>query len=193
MANRIAVTSKVTDARAKNYLHTLNNVFPRSGLTAASVVQAYTIDAVLSEPELQKAAERLANPIIETFAIGNVPTPASYAHAIEIGYLPGVTDNVGATAQETIEDCLGKKFKDGEHVYSSTIIFLEGKLGAREVELMARELHNPPIERASVFSVGEKISVVVPKVKLGNVVTLADEENLDVSDAQLQKISKEGI
>ncbi|OGG50574.1 hypothetical protein A2763_04390 [Candidatus Kaiserbacteria bacterium RIFCSPHIGHO2_01_FULL_54_36] len=193
MVNRIAVSPKIEDARAESYFHVLKNIFPESGLTAAFAVQAYTIDAKLSAQELEKAGERLANPIIEAYAVGTIPEPESYAYAIEIGYLPGVTDNVGRTARETIEDCLSKKFADSEHVYSSLILFLQGKLSAREAESFARELHNPLIERANIFPQGKTIPVVVPKVKLGKPQARADEVDLDISDKEFLKISREGI
>src|SRR3989344_5302671 len=193
MVNRIAVSPKIEDARAQSYFHVLKNIFPESGLTAAFAVQAYTIDAKLSAQELEKAGERLANPIIEAYAVGTIPEPESYAYAIEIGYLPGVTDNVGRTARETIEDCLSKKFADSEHVYSSLILFLQGKLSAREAESFARELHNPLIERANIFPQGKTIPVVVPKVKLGKPQARADEVDLDISDKEFLKISREGI
>jgi len=193
MANRIAVSSKIEDARAYAYLQNLKTVFPQSGLQAASVVSVYTIDAQLSPEEVEHAAKRLANPVTESFSTKNIPAPKSYAYAIEIGYLPGVTDNVGHTAQETVEDCTGWKFADTEHVYSSTVLFLEGTVDTKQAEAFARELHNPLIEWASVYAAGKSIPVVVPKVQLGTVATAVDEVTLDVSDEELKKISTAGI
>ena len=193
MTSRIAVTSKIEDARARAYLHNLKSVFPQSGIEAAFSVAVYTVDAELAVADVEKAAARLANPIIETFSIGVVPAPVSYAYAIEIGFLPGVTDNVGHTARETIEDCIGRKFAEGEVVYSSTALFLQGNISAQEIESFARELHNPLIERASVFASGEAIPVVVSKVVLEKSALSVDEVNLEVSDEELKKISAEGI
>jgi len=193
MTSRIAVTSKIEDARAHAYLQKLKNVYPKSGLTALSGASIYTIDAQLSPEEVEHAAKRLANPVTETYSTVDIPVPDSYAYAIEIGYLPGVTDNVGHTAQETVEDCTGWKFADNEHVYTSTVLFLGGAITADEAASFARELHNPLIERASIFAAGKEIPVVVPKVELSSVPANVDEVNLDVSDEELQKISKEGI
>ncbi len=192
MAYRIAVTSKIPDARTQSHLHALQTIAPKSGLKAASVVQVYTVDAKLSHSELEKAAERLTNPITETYSAAHIPTPGSYTYAIEIGYLPGVTDNVGKTAQETIEDCIGRKFPEGERVYSSVILFLEGNITESEATAFARELHNPLIERATVFKVGQKIPIVVPKVRLHERAK-AGEVNLNVNNKELMKISREGI
>lgn len=207
MTHRIAVSPKVPDARAASLLKHLQSVFPESGLSAAFVVQLYAVDAKLSPSELEKAASALTNPLAETFSVESPPRTVlgapegrslagakthNYAYAIEIGFLPGVTDNVGHTAKETIEDLLRRKFKEGESVYSSYVLFLAGDISAAEAELMAGELYNPLIERAAVFPHGEAIPVVAPKVKLhagAGVVTT----DLHVNDAELAKIGKEGI
>src|SRR3989338_4373788 len=192
MTHRITVSSKIEDARARNILQTLKTRFPEAGLRGVATDAAYTIDAKLSKGELERAAGRLANPITETYSFGDVPAPAESSFAIEIGYLPGVTDNVGHTAKETLEDTIGRKFKDDEHVYSSLFIFLTGKLSRLNTEAFAKELHNPLIERSSVYKKGERMPIVVPNVKLHEVAR-ADEGDLNVSDSALLQISKIGI
>src|SRR3989344_4280197 len=57
---------------------------------------------------------------------------------------------------------------------------------------MARELHNPLIERATVYKSGRKFPIVVPRVKLREAAR-ADVIDLDVSDEKLARIGKEGI
>jgi len=191
MAYRIAVSSKIEDARAEHLLRNLKALFPRSALTGASYVQAYTVDADLTPAELQKAALRLTHPVTEIYSIDKVATPSGCSHAIEIGYLPGVTDNVGRTARQTIEDCLGRGLGKAE-VYSSYFLLLVGTVSAQEAQAMARELHNPLIERANVYSAGSDFKVVVPRVDLHEHLA-TDEVDLNVSDAELAKIGKEGI
>lgn len=189
---RVSVRSIVEDARAKSYFHTLKYVFPKSALTGVSFVQVYTIDAQLSDEEAAATAAALTNPVIERSAIGAIETPERYTYAIEIGFLPGVTDNVGRTARETLEDRIGRKLSDDQHVYTSFVLFLEGSVTARDAAAFARELHNPLIERASVFSAGETIPVVVPNVRLGSAPT-SRTVDLNVPDAELALISKAGI
>ena len=138
-----------------------------------------------------------ATPIIETYALNDVPTPEDFSFALEIGYLPGVTDNLGYTAQETIEDTIGRKFKDEEHVYSSLFVFLVGDISKHDAQRFASELHNPLIERATVHEnprgdASWVFPVVVPKVELHEAAR-ADEVDLGVSDEELMRISKEGI
>jgi len=193
MTYRIAVSSKIEDARARSILQTLQTLFPESGLKGISTATAYTVDADLSEQEVRQAAQRLANSSIETYLLEDVPVPEEYAFALEIGYLPGVTDAVGHTAQETIEDTTGKRFRDGEAVYSSLFIFLIGDVSREDAEAFSRELHNSLIERTTIYGRGTKtFSAVAPKVTLHERVTV-DEIDLNVSDAELMHISKEGI
>lgn len=192
MTYRIAVASNTDDARARQHLHALEQILPESGLKAASRIDIYTIDAALTAAQVHTAAERLTNDLIETSTVGDVPLPSSYAWAIEIGFLPGVTDNVGHTARETIEDATGRVFAPGEAVYSSFILFVDGDISQENVRLMAAELHNPLIQRASVYAKGESIPTIVPKVSLHEE-PRADEVELNVSDEELARIGKEGI
>src|SRR3989344_2441797 len=153
MAHRIAVASKVPDARAQSFLKTLRTNFPRTQLRSAAATALY---------------------------------------AIEIGFHPGVTDNVGRTAKQTIEDCLDRKLKDSEGVYTSLVLFLDGSPREKEIAAMALELHNPLIERARIFSKGEDIPVFVPRVELHEHVA-ADEVDLDIEESEPTRIGKEGI
>lgn len=196
MTSRIAVSSKVGDARTRQYLDTLKAVFPAVSISRVSTSAVYCVDAKLSSKEITEAAVHLANPVIETYSTTDIPHPETFNYAIEIGYLPGVTDNVGKTVREMIEDQTGRKFSSDEYVYSSVFLFLEGTFGREEAEGMARELHNPLIERATIYSAPEVTKgfpVVVPKVDLHTTSLHTDEVNLAVPDEELIRIGKEGI
>src|SRR3989344_1459151 len=124
MPQRITVRATVEDARARGYLKNLKALFPRTSLQSVGVSLAYTIDAKLRSDEVKRIAKCLTNPITEEYSIGTVLAPRSYEFAIEIGFHPGVTDNVGKTAGQMAEDCLGRKLNSSEGVYSSLFIFL---------------------------------------------------------------------
>lgn len=194
MTHRITVRAKGRDARAEQYLRTLKNRFPKVKLRDVAVTESYTIDAKLLSKELETLSEKLANPIIEEHSTGAVLAPKSFSAAIEIGFLPGVTDNVGHTVQEMIEDA-GRELKEGEAVYTSRFLFLDGSLSEAEASEMAKEFYNPLIQRASVISAPQfkkGVPVVVPKVTLHERIA-ADEVNLEVTDEELQRIGKQGI
>ena len=84
MTHRITVLPKIADARAAGILRILRNFFPAVKLSDVKTASAYTIDAALSRDQAQRAAERLTNPVTETFSIETVPAPEGYSHAIEI-------------------------------------------------------------------------------------------------------------
>ena len=73
-----------------------------------ATIEVYTIAGELTDLELQKAAaEPLSDPIIQEFSI-NQPLAKIFDWLIEVGFRPGVTDNVGKTAREAITLLLGE-------------------------------------------------------------------------------------
>ncbi|MBU4017398.1 phosphoribosylformylglycinamidine synthase, partial [Patescibacteria group bacterium] len=116
---------------------------------------------------------------------------------IEIGFLPGVTDNIATTARESIEDLLKTKFIKEENVYSSKLFFLKGNIVEKEVFKIAESLYNPLIERMHLkdfrtFVKDSGMDFVVPRVNLiktPNVIQV----DLDVTDEELAIIGKSGI
>ncbi len=164
-------------------------------LGSVEVADSYILDGNFSAKDIQKAAALLTNPVIEQ---ADLPYrgPKNFTAAIEIGFLPGVTDNVGATARQTIADGLKHKFKDGQNTYSSAVFFISGKLTAADLQTIADSLYNPLIQRAKIIPAAEiKISGVpltIPRVKLtGSRKTL--KINLNITDEELAAIGKQGI
>lgn len=196
MAHRISVLSRSDSARAARILSVLQERYPKAGLRDAAVSVAYTTDAALAASQLTKAAAVFANPVIDQVSTARILGPSAFSHAIEIGFRPGVTDNVGNTARQMIEDAVGKKLGDGRGVYSSYYVFLAGKLARADAECMAGELHNPLIERARVIPFkewrGGRIPLVMPKVVLPKP-ERARPVSLEVPDDELRRVGKEGI
>lgn len=162
---------------------------------------SYVIDAKLSAAELKHIARLLTNDTLEVYGVNRArPQGARFPSCqwvIEIGFLPGVTDNVGTTAVETICDALHKKFGPGESVYTSRIFFIQGIATRTDMERVALALTNPLIQRTHIWSAAEyarlgRRSVVTPKVKLkpGRVHQTV---SLNVSDEELARIGKQGI
>ena len=195
MPHRISIQSTIPDARAKRYFETLTERFPKAALQDASVSICYTIDGKLSAGELRKVSQDLTDAITETTSTRTILTSKSFTYAIEIGFLPGVTDNVGNTVSQMIADTISKPL-ESIHVYSSLFLFLSGNLKASEVTRMAGELHNPLIESAHVYTFKDFTSVSstihVPKVVLSEKADVL-KINLDIPDEELVKIGKEGI
>jgi len=94
------------------------------------VIDIYTISTNshdFSPEELREIGTQLINPVVQTCTV-DTATIAHFDTAIEVGFLPGVTDNVGTTARQTIEDYTKRKFGPREAVYSSQLFFVKGRL-----------------------------------------------------------------
>src|SRR3990172_6888165 len=196
MPYKIHVAYIVPDTRAdvkKRYIENLGIVKKLNNLV---LVDAYTIDQQLSKLSLSKIAQIITDPDSETYTINEPLAPKKFDWVIEIGFLPGVTDNIGTTARETIEDILETRL-NGQGVYSSQLLFLSGSLTKPLVKQIAESLYNPLIQRAYIKSFNEfnrdrGMDNIVPEVRIQkkpHVLSI----DLKVNDDELEKIGKLGI
>ncbi|MFA5872088.1 MAG: AIR synthase-related protein [Parcubacteria group bacterium] len=197
MQARIEIKYIIPDARAKVKQKQFEKLGFLGKIKAVEIRDCYTIDAGIKAAEIKKAAQSLVNPLLEQALIDNFEAQKKFDWAVEIGFLPGVTDNVGNTAKETIEDLLKKKFKDGEGIYSSLIFFISGSLNREDAQKIADSLYNPLIQRVSIKSWAEYkkdkgMGIAVPRVKLDANLTVS-EVNLDIDEEDLALIGKQGI
>lgn len=197
MTARIDVKYRVPDTRAEVKRRYFESLGFGKKIASVELIDSYLIDARLTRPQLRAAASLLANSLVERATVNVPQAPKDFDWVIEVGYLPGVTDNVGATTKETIEDFLKKKFRSGEGVYSSQVFFLSGKLSKEDAEAIAESLHNPLIQRTQIkssraFRRDKGIGMRAPKVRLARAQAV-DTVDLEVSDEELGRIGKEGI
>lgn len=204
MVSRIEVTTKVFDTRAdirkkrllKSGYKKIKNIY---------IKDIYTIDKSLVPSQLTKIASALSNPVTQRSHIiserveksGKAVSDSHFDWAIEIGFLPGVTDNVASTSKEIIEDILKVKFLKNEGVYTSQITFIEGEISKEEVQKIADSLYNPIIQRVHIknnmqYRKDDSMGYIIPRVKLRQKLQ-ADEVDLDISDEELITIGKSGI
>src|SRR3989344_5628048 len=167
--------------------------------TGASRADSYLIDSKFSKKELIKLAEALTNPILENYYINQSPKVGDFSFAVEIGFKPGVTDNIGSTVKEIAKDLLHAQVE----VFTSKIFFVSGS--KKSAEEFASTLYNPLIERAVIVPVKNRLArgramaegkinlpLKAPKVVLKKrkpVISVP----LNVSDEELTKIGREGI
>ncbi|MBI5469804.1 phosphoribosylformylglycinamidine synthase [Candidatus Kaiserbacteria bacterium] len=197
MAVRIDVRKVVADSRAQMRLAQWKTLSLSKSPSAAWVVDSYVIDAKLPAGGSDDIASALMNPSVEKAEVNSRWNPDSFAFAIEIGFLPGVTDNVGHTAKETIEDLLKIKFKEGEAVYTTAVYFVAGDIALADAVKIADALFNPLIQRAKIkskdaYKKDGGFGALAPKVKLPPA-EKSLEVNLEVSDDELVAIGKQGI
>jgi phosphoribosylformylglycinamidine synthase len=199
MAWRILVGLKkhIKDARGERVKR---NIADHLGiyLTSVKTIDVYTVDAVLSESDVHRAAQGpFSDPVIQNYAINN-PLAEDFDVIIEVGYRPGVTDNVGRTAREAIEYLTGRKFAQGEAVYTSVQYLLSGQISTHDAERIARDfLANELIQHWTVvskskFDFNRGIAVSIPRVT-GATSPEIKTVDIEVSDDELLEISRKGM
>ena len=196
MAQRIEIFPKVRDARAEVKKRKIASMRLKGEVEDLILTDVYTISKDLNSEQLNRCGEILSNPVSQKFCIGSYIPKERFDWAVEIGFLPGVTDNIGHTAKESIEDLLKLKFDNGEKVYTSQCLFIKGNLSEAEVKEIAENLKDvqqrPQIKSYEQFSSEKGMSVIVPEVHL-KAHPQVDEVNLNVPDDELTLIGKAGI
>ncbi|TSC74977.1 MAG: phosphoribosylformylglycinamidine synthase [Parcubacteria group bacterium Gr01-1014_30] len=152
-----------------------------------SALDVYTLDFDLPQADLKFLGENLfSNPLVQEFSIDKPLSDDSYTY-LEVGFKPGVTDNVGQRAKEAIEDILKIKLSEDKSVYTSKKYLIVGEgLNEKNLETITKKLlANELIQRWSVGSV-----LPVPRVKIHHEPRV-ETINLNVTDDQLLKISSD--
>ena len=165
---------------------------------AIRILDVYHVDKDLDEENLERCRRELfTDPVTQHSSLGPLPGKA-FDWIIEIGFLPGVTDNVGHTSREAVEDLLGISFQPGESVYSAEQILLVGALTEDQVRKIASIRHNPLIQRAWIQCRAdwERDPIdgrfYAPKVRLAPSRRI-DTVDLNVDDKELARLGREGI
>lgn len=171
--------------------------FLREQVTECKTRDVFLIDASLSDAEARAAAAAFADPVTQETALDRLAAPADFAWLLEIGFKPGVTDNVGRTARTVLQDMLGRPLGPYEEVYTATQYFLSGAIAREGVERIARELlANPLIQTARIFSPEEWADSPInrdPPAMHDRSEPLMRTFNLEVDDDALLRISRDGI
>ena len=163
-------------------------------LDGLKVVDSFIIDMDLDEATLQTLAEEVfRDPVIQEVTIDQ-PLNLPFDWLVEVGYRPGVTDNIGRTAREAVERTLNMQERSAGGVYSRKLYFFKGRLTRDEVSHIAKDLlANDLIQTSQVFSPSDDRSLInVPIVK-SKAEILVREIDLDISDDELCRISREGV
>ena len=162
----------------------------------ARIVSSYLISHDLPGAKLRLVAQALTNPAIEEYSVNKFPETSGFSYVIEVGYLPGVTDNAAHTARETILDLLHLKENRKLAVYTSKI-FLTKKNNIASVKKFASSLYNPLIERVHIAKRSELLKNDLPrkepKVVLAKTTPVIKVPLIHASDEELSIMGKEGI
>jgi phosphoribosylformylglycinamidine synthase len=198
MAHRIEIGLKggVKDPRGQGVVRSARH-FLHLRVGSCRTRDVYKIDAALSAPELRTVRKAFADAVVARAAADRLPPPA-FDWVIEVGFKPGVTDNVGRTARVVVEDLIGRQLGPGEDVYTSTQYFLRGGALVRaDAERIARDLlSNALIQTVRLYSPDEwraappdREAPAIHDAAPPGVRTY----DLDGTDDELMRISREGI
>ncbi|SDB40763.1 phosphoribosylformylglycinamidine synthase subunit II [Desulfonatronum thiosulfatophilum] len=121
-----------------------------------STVKVFTV-AGLDEQQIQLVMERhvLDDPILHVASLSPLPAPDGFDWTLEVGFRPGVTDNEGRTAAQSVAMVLGlpKPLPRDFAVYTATRYLLSGNLTEADVRRIAADLlANELIQRFEIKS-----------------------------------------
>jgi phosphoribosylformylglycinamidine synthase II len=196
MISRIYVWPKGEDSRANMAVKSWNGLGLKGAVSKVSIKDSYLINADLAQAELEKSAKLLTNERLENYSLNSLPDLSGFSYVVEIGFAPGVTDNVAHTVMEEIADSLTRPFKNKEAVYTSKVFLINGTVNEADVNKIALSLHNPLIERSTVVKINKSntnLSLYIPEVILPKKDAVINVKLQNLSDEALIKIGKEGI
>ncbi len=192
----IGLKQGVTDARGQE---TAAKAGRDLGLDVAGCTTRiiYKIEAPLAPEAQQIVQETFTDPVIAESAWGRLAPPSGYDWLIEVGFKPGVTDNVGRTAAALLHDLLVPEPLSAQ-VYTATQYFLQAPtLPAAQVEQLASDLlANSLIQSIRVYTrkawENAPVDVSVPAIGQEQPVEVKTYD-LSGNDDDLMRISREGI
>lgn len=192
----VALRQAVTDTQGNKTAHKIKNELGLR-VNEVRIVRVYTIDG-LDAKQVDQAIVlgALHDPVLHTAQ--TMPGASNFDWIIEVGFRPGVTDNEGRTARETLRTVLGDHQLDLA-VYTSTQYLLSADLDQAQVEHIAKDLlANELIQR---FQIADKamwaknpgFAARTAQVTgtASSTITSIDLQSLD--DAGLVQLSRDGV
>ncbi len=202
MAERIYVgmQSRWRDAVGEKVRGRIVSDLGIAAITSIRTAAVYILDETLHADELIALAKGpFSDPIVQNYSI-NSTFCKEFDWMVEIGFRPGVTDNVGRTAKEAAVIALkNRDFSPDFSVHTAIQYFIRGTCTRKQVERIAEEiLANKLIQTITVYSYGEWIKLQTgefgaPRVSESHIPALFKEIPLSVGDEELAAISKNGM
>jgi phosphoribosylformylglycinamidine (FGAM) synthase PurS component len=203
MANRIEIGFRegIRDALGEKIKKRIIDHL-RIKVDSVTTIEVYTIEGDLAPGDLEAAARGpLSDPIIQKYAVDR-GLARDFDWLIEVGYRPGVTDNVGKTAAEAIALLTGKSVR----VYTSRQYAITGISDRGSLDLLTRGdaeriaselLANDLIQRHEIiegrtWNPARATAPYVPRV-MGEERIRTEEIDLNCPDESLIRISQERV
>jgi phosphoribosylformylglycinamidine synthase len=168
-------------------------------VNSVRTASVYILNGSLFAEDLTALAEGpLSDPIVQDYSI-NKTFCESFDWMVEVGFLPGVTDNAGRTAKEAVIIALGRSFPESFSVHTGTQYFFFGNISRKNIERISEEiLANALIQSIRIYSKDEWLKVhskdfPAPVVIDTYTSPLFREVDLRVDDNALVAISTKGM
>ncbi|MBD3419830.1 MAG: phosphoribosylformylglycinamidine synthase [Chitinivibrionales bacterium] len=201
MAERIYVATKPhhRDALGEGVRQRIVNDLGIGTIRSVRIAKVYSFNGTFTDQELIALAQGpFTDPIIEDFTV-NQTIINNFTWMIEVGFKPGVTDNVGRTASEAVKICLKRKLNPDFSAHVANQYFIEGELSRKHIERIAGELlANELIQSSAIYSQDEwrnrhTQKFEAPRVKNESDITPWLPINLNLTDAELVRLSKDSM
>ena len=191
----VALRKAVTDTQGNKTAHKIHSELGIH-VEQVRIIRIYTVEG-LNDDQVRQAmdAGALHDPVLHTAQ--TAPAASNFDWVIEVGFRPGVTDNEGRTARETLRTVLGLDKKADIAVYTSTQFLISGDLDRDRVEHIARDLlANELIQR---FQIADKAAWTQNPGFPARTAAVTGESSSDVEiidlsvmdDATLMRLSRE--
>ncbi|MGL1935904.1 MAG: phosphoribosylformylglycinamidine synthase subunit PurS [Fibrobacterales bacterium] len=174
---------------------------------AVKTIQVFTTCLDESMESIDHIAQELFHdPVVEEYSIDSplAESVLDFDWLFEIGFKPGVTDNVGRSSREGINDILGRKLEDLEDIWTSYQVLVKGDLTAEQAEeVCVKFLANPLIETYEIIArkewdAGKRVPAADKHVKSEHVPTTkvielpaTGKELLDLSNKMILSLNEE--
>ena len=146
---------RILNIHATGKEKSLTALFSKKKLLNIKIAEVYYISPELPIHQHATVSQLLSNPISQkNININNIIDTLKqfgrFKWVIEVQYLPGVTDNIGRTAEEIIKDNL-RSIKKTFSVNIALLYFLDTK-DKHVIDVVASEQSNPLIHNINILS-----------------------------------------
>ena len=196
MHEKIQILNKFKTGREKN----IQSYFGKNLVKNIKICDVYKFNNILNRKNYNLACELLYNPISQKiFNKENIREVlkkfGNFPWILEVGYLPGVTDNLGNTATEIVREKLN--ISDNNFKITSSQVFLASVKNKSIIHDIAKEYSNSLVNKVEIkkFSKFTKHQNTYFKKTFTNIEKeyITQSVNLNLTRSELQKIGKEGI
>jgi len=186
----------VKDARGDGVCSQIKD-FLNISVDSVETRNIYTLESRLDDKDIQLAKDELfTDKIIHDSTVDQNLDAEEFDYAINVSFKPGVTDNIGRTTKQALEEILGKSLPEDERATSNIQYLLRGVKSEQDAQKIAQGLlANNLIETATIQSYEDwqQRGTFIPDNKItSKKQPELKEYNLEVSDEELIELSEKG-